>query len=178
MIKECYNISILDWPAAPEYSLIWTDPPWEQSALNMFQTMMRKQTGIDVNNKISDLIEKLARLADVTKPLFIEYSVKGHELVIEIMKKWGHQLCKKIITAQANGKPFIILSFNNAYNFPEGLKGFENITHAIEVFHPQVIFDPFAGIGQTARTVIKSGCGYIGSEINPHRYKSLLKILS
>ena len=85
----------------------------------------------------------------------------------------GHRHKETIITRQQNDKPFVMLSFNNDYVFPRDLKGFSNIKHAIEVFQPKAIFDPFAGEGQTARTVINCGVSYIGSEPNTHRYSKL-----
>ncbi len=172
-VSAAYNCSILAWKEFPGYDIIWTDPPWEQKALNMFQTMMRKHTGQIQDDKIETLIDHLAALSDTNKPVFIEYSVKGHELVLNAMVRAGHQYNETIITRQQNDKPFVIMSFNNSYKFPSDLKGFANIRHAIEVFKPGVIFDPFAGEGQTARTVINCGVSYIGSEPNTHRYSKL-----
>ena len=39
----------------------------------------------------------------------------------------------------------------------------------------EIVFDPFAGIGFTAKAVKKAGKIYIGSEINPARFKKLQK---
>jgi len=139
--------------------------------------MMKNATGKVQDERIENLISKLATCTPSRIPVFIEYSVKGHELVIEIMQtRGGHFFNQAVMSTQANGNPFMILSFNNTYNFPGTMKGFQNIRHAIDVFKPQVIFDPFAGIGQTAKMVISCGVTYIGSEVNPARYSQLKKV--
>ena len=174
--SAAFNCSILSWAEFPESDLIWTDPPWEQKALNMFQTMMRKHTGQVQDDKIETLIEHLARLSHKNRPVFIEYSIKGHEMVLNEMIRAGHTHNENIQCLQQNGKPFLILSFNNTYTFPRNLKGFDNIKHAVEVFKPRVVFDPFAGEGQTARTFINTGVSYIGSEPNTWRFTKLQKV--
>ncbi len=75
MIRDFYNKSILEWNEFPEYDIVYTDPPWEQGALNMFQTMMRKQTGIQVNNDIETLLNHLASHCRTDKPVFIAYFI-------------------------------------------------------------------------------------------------------
>ena len=59
----------------------------------------------------------------------------------------------------------------------ENVEGFDLIKQTVTSLNAQVVFDPFAGIGNTAKAVRSVGAKYVGSEINPARYKQLIKVL-
>jgi len=171
-----YNKNILEWEIFPEYDIIWTDPPWGQRMLKWFQTELLKQTGKRDNNNITDILNHLALKSNKTKPIFIEYSVKNYKEVIKIMESNGHILNECIQAIQSNGNPFMILSFNNNIKIKRGLKGFNNIKYVLGILNPITVFDPFAGLGKTAKIVLECGVNYIGSEINSNKCKRILEI--
>ena len=49
---------------------------------------------------------------------------------------------------------------------------------AIRDIKPNIVFDPFAGIGYTARFVLKAGSSYVGAEMNYARYLRLKEVLN
>lgn len=177
-MNKAYCKDIMHWEEFPKYDIIWCDPPWGQSMVKYFETLMAKEYLIRPNHTIEDIIDKLASLAIIGKPVFIEYSIKDHDMIVLTMKKYGHIFDGITYTTQENGKPYCILCFNTYGYFPLGkYKGFEIINHVCDTFRFNSVFDPFAGIGKTAKYFIKNGKQYIGSEINPSRFKKLQKIL-
>lgn len=167
------NIDIMDCQQFPNYDILYCDPPWEQRMVKFFETQLQKQTGIKKENQIEAILNKLATLSDKSKPLFIEYSIKGHDRVIDIMQENGHQFFHKMILPQSNGKPYIVMCFNTNVKLREELKGGEIVTYVVQKFKNPVVFDPFAGIGFTARYVFEAGGKYIGYELNPKRFERL-----
>ena len=61
--------------------------------------------------------------------------------------------------------------------FEENTNGFDLVTEACIKLNAKTVFDPFAGIGKTAKAVMKAGAEYIGSEYNPQRYKKLKTVM-
>ena len=168
----------MEWEIFPEYDIIWTDPPWEQKMVNFFETMMFKTGQPKPMNSSDGIIKQLAMLAHLNRPVFIEYSLNGSETVIEIMVKAGHLFCNKVLSTQENGKPYCILVFNSIDFEPDGQKqGFKIIDFTCEHLNFNTVFDPFAGIGKTAKSFIKHGKTYIGSEINTARFDKLKNII-
>lgn len=174
---KSYNKDIMDWQEFPQYDLIWTDPPWETRMLKFFETMMRKQTGNAPANDLTAIFNKLGSLADTQKPMIIEYSVQGHQKVIDIMREHGHFLTHKKKMDQSMNRPFVILAFNFKGHFIADTKGFKIITDTLKMYSKSgIVFDPFAGIGNTCKAVKAAGWEYIGSELNPERFKRLQAI--
>lgn len=171
-----YNKDIMDWNVFPKYDIIWCDPPWNDRMVKFFETMMLKKGYKKPNNTIIDIITKLSELSDINKPIFIEYSVKGSELVIDLMCQNGHVFTKKITSTQSNGKPYLILVFNTDFTPNGNCIGFDIIKDVCNRFSFNTVFDPFAGIGKTANAFIKCNKTYIGSEINPYRFEKLKKV--
>ncbi len=158
----------------PEYDVLYCDPPWEDRMVKFFQTQTKKQAGVIVDNNINDIITSLAKLSNTKKPVYIEYSIKGSDFVINTMTKYGHTFKQKQELIQSNNKPYVIMSFNTDLVIPKNLKGIEIIKYVIK--KNQLIFDPFAGIGFTARVVLELGAKYIGYELNPKRFERLENI--
>lgn len=168
------NIDIMKVGEFPPYDIIYTDPPWEQGLVKMFETIQFKQTGIErPNNSIDEILNHLAKLSHTDKPIWIDYSVKGHERVLHIMKSKGHTFNEKKILIQTNGKPYIVMSFNTNIKMTDS-NGFDNIRDIVRKTKAEVVFDPFAGIGAIAKTVLGEGSDYVGYELNPARYKRLV----
>ncbi len=177
-MNKAFNKDIMSWDKFPEYDIIWCDPPWENKMVKFFETMMFKSGQRKPNNSIEDIIEKLAVLAHKNKPVFIEYSLKGSDDIIAIMINAGHLFYSKVESLQENGNPYCILVFNSIDFEPDGSKqGFKIIDFTCQNFNFDIVFDPFAGIGKTAKTFIKNGKSYIGSEINTERFNKLYKVL-
>ncbi len=176
-MRKSYNKDIMEWNEFPKYDIIWTDPPWEERMVKWFQGKMKKETGIEVKNTLTQIITKLATLTKTDKPIVIEYSVKGHEYIVDVMQSKGHVLKSKNIRLQSMGREFILLVFNVPVTIPNQ-KGFAIIEEFFTVNKFGIVFDPFAGIGATAKSVIKTGTFYIGSELNPERYKRLANVLN
>lgn len=174
-----FNKDILDWDSFPNYDIIWCDPPWEQKMVNYFETILHKNGYDKPNRTINSILNHLAKKANINKPLFIEYSIKGHELVIDIMQNNGHKLVDKVISTQENGNTYLILVFNIKPGLINGsCKGFKIIDSLCKNYSFQTVFDPFAGIGKTAKAFLKNNKNYIGSELNPERFKKLISIIS
>ena len=173
-MNEAINIDIMDWQEFPKYDILWTDPPWGERMVKFFQKLAA-QHGKDVNHTLPDLVNHLASKATNQKPLFVEMNMKGYEEVNKIITAKGHKL-NNITHAQYKDKrPYVILAYNTNILIPDGLEDGQNIAYAIEHLKPQTVFDPFAGIGVTARHVISAGASYIGSEVNPNRYAKLVR---
>lgn len=167
----------MDWTEFPKYDIIWCDPPWEQKMVNYFETMMFKSGQEKPKNTIENIISKLAELSNTDKPVFIEYSIKGFELIVDIMIGYGHNFCEKVYSIQENGNPYFILVFNSENYSPDGSKkGFEIINQTCKDLDFKTVFDPFAGIGKTAKYFIKNDKIYIGSEINKERFNKLKRV--
>jgi len=163
----------MEWTEFPAYDMIWTDPPWEQKMVNFFQTIMKRDSGKEAKNTITAIITQLAMLSDNKKLMVVEYSITGHELVVDVMKKYGHTLKAKHQRTY-DKRPFLVLIFNQDIDLFDTKNESELITKTLDKLENiNVVFDPFAGIGFTAKAVRKAGKKYIGSEINPHRFKRL-----
>ena len=166
----------MDWDAFPKYDVLWTDPPWGQRMVNWFQNKLYKDTGRVVDRTIEELLYKLGELSNSYFPLFVEYSVAEHEMVLEIMSECGHTLDYVVKGKQQNNDPFVICVFNSNYdkevNPPvEPMKGFQYIEYFLNILQPKIVFDPFSGIGKTKKKVESLGFEYIGSELNEKRKK-------
>ena len=179
MVKA-YNKDIMDWEEFPYYDVMFTDPPWQQQALSMFQTMLKKNTGIVKSHTIDQILTQLAKLSSTNKPCIIAYSVKGSDLVIETMKRHGHTYNGTYERMQSMGRPHVLIVFNdfeNVIKIPDA-KGLDIVTKTLEAIpFVGIVFDAFAGIGKTAEATQKAGWQYIGSEINASRFAKLVKVL-
>ena len=177
-MNKAYNRDILDWDSFPDYDIICCDPPWEQKMVNYFETLMFKSGQIKPQNTIIDILQKLAKLSHKNKPVFIEYSIKGYKKVIDTMVNEGHLFYSCVESLQENGKPYCILVLNSIDFEPDGTKqGFNIIDFTCDNFKFKTVFDPFAGIGKTAKRFIKNNKTYIGSEINTQRLNKLKEVL-
>ena len=172
------NIDIIKVNLFPEYDILYCDPPWEDRMVKFFQTQLKKDTGLIVENDIDVILNKLAFLANCNKPAFVEYSILGTDRVISHFQNNGHKHIETILGHQKNGLPYNIISFNTSFKLPENPKGFNSVSYVVKGLKPNVVFDPFAGIGKTAEAVYKSGASYIGYELNPKRYEKLMKVIS
>lgn len=166
-------IDIMDVNEFPDYDILYCDPPWEQRMVKWFETKMSKDVGYKPENTINGILTKLAQLASTDKPTYIEYGTKGINRVIQAMEAEGHTLVGVSKVKQSNYNDFVIISFNNAAHVPENLVGFDIVKWVMEHEISDVVFDPFAGIGATAKVVLESGKKYIGYELNPKRFEKL-----
>ena len=176
MINEYFNKDIMTWDVFPDYDLLYTDPPWGVGLVKQFATIQQKQTGHRPTINFLEIINKLGSCADKTKPLVIEYAVKGYQEIINIMISHGHTFSRTDTRIQSMGRPFVIISFNCNLALSENVEGFEIISEIVTQLNAKTVFDPFAGIGKTAKAVKTTGAKYIGSEINPARYAKLVKV--
>lgn len=170
------NIDIMRVRSFPEYDILYCDPPWEQRMVKFFQTKLRKDTGVVVDNHINDLLYKLGDLADRKKPLYIEYSLMGYRDVVRKMTKLGHKFHSATEHTQANGNRFMLCAFNTDCEIDSSLKAGKVVEHVVKHHLCPIVFDPFAGIGFTAKHVYKGKGRYIGYELNPLRYERMNKV--
>lgn len=175
MIRN-YNKDIMEWNEFPPYDIIWTDPPWENGMVKLFQTMLFKDTGKVVQHTIDEILNHFFQIADRNKPIILEYSIRGHEKVLEIAEHQGHRVSSLNKRIQSVNRPFLVIVFNSDVKISEIGKGAQIITNTLKTMEGQVVFDPFAGIGFTAKAVIESGKTYIGSELNAKRYNKLISV--
>ena len=173
-----YNKNILDWNELPQHDIVWTDPPWEERMTKWFRTKMKKDTGKDVTFDFNSIINKLANLCNINKPLYIEYDIKYYHKIITLFESKGHKFVSKTTHMQVTKYPFVILTFNTKIKPSEGGTGNDAIVNTLNQYpDTQIIFDPFAGIGSTAKDVQKTKHIYIGSEINTMRFNKLKTIV-
>lgn len=171
---------ITNYVAFPEYDVFYGDPPWEENMVKFFQTQMMKDTGSSPKHNIAAVLTAIFGKASTSKPIIIEYSKKGAESVCDCAVKHGHRYSFSIEREQANGHTFVMLFFNmEKVAVPSNLKGFALTKFVTQHFatllgRKPVIFDPFAGIGLTCKTVVKAGGIYIGSELNPNRLQKAI----
>lgn len=161
--------NIMDYTEFPEYDILYCDPPWGQGMVKFFNTQMFKDTGIRIETTFEGIINKLSELSSELKPIYIEMDAKNEALLIQYMTPKHRYICS-IDATQSNGNPYKIILFNNAKPFESGLVGFNQIKIIAEHYKGQRVFDPFSGIGKTKKAFERSGCTYIGSELNPKRY--------
>lgn len=176
MPHQLTNLDILKLPSFPDYDLIWTDPPWGQPMVKLFETMMAKNGHTPPSNCISDILNHFAALADKKKPVFVEYSVKETNNLIEIMLSKGH-FHQQTLLVKTPKITFNIISFNTCISLSGKHIGFRNVLDAIEQLQPKTIYDPFAGVGKIARFIAANGVTFLGNEINPSRFQKLKTVL-
>ena len=177
-MSHAFCKDIMDWDQFPSYDLLYTDPPWGDRMVKFFETTARKQTGSAPTRSAKEILTHLAKLAITNAPLVIEYEIKGWDAVIAIMEAEGHKCTGKIEAVQSMGRPFVILPFNCEISLPEGIKGAQIVTEVVKQIGAKEVFDPFAGIGFTAKAVHDAGAEYIGSEMNSARFAKLEKIVT
>jgi len=170
-----YNRDIMEWETFPEYDAIHTDPPWGASMVKWFQNKMLKDVGTAPSHTIEAILEQLAKKSDPSKLTSVAYSKKGSDVLIHIMESHRHRLISVHEMTQENGNPYLWLTFNKPLQVIDAGKGYVSLIATFRPRPEQVFFDPFAGIGRTARAFRAAGKTYIGSELNPARYARLIK---
>lgn len=169
-----YNFNVMQFSSFPGYDFIWTDPPWGERMVKFFNTMAFKHTGKRPETTFLQIMTHFARLADTDKHIVMEFDVKGWKEVVKIMVDGGHRFIDAVPAVQSMGREFVLLRFNRQIDLViDGFKGFDIITESLKHYSGRVVFDPFAGIGLTAKAVRKARCQYIGSEMNTQRYQRL-----
>lgn len=156
--------------------MTFTDPPWENSALRMFETIMAKAGTPKPGNDIDAVLDRLFLLAPKDKPCFVEYSVKGHTRVIRCGLARGHQLHRVIHSEYVHG-PQVVVQFNSDMPLAANVKGWGVLDAAIAYHKPACIFEPFAGHGVHAARMVKLGVNVVASELNPARAAKAFKAL-
>ena len=173
----CFRRAVGEWESFPDYDVLWCDPPWGEGMLKLFARMARNAGHDPPADNLHGVLSSLFRLASTKKPLFVEYSHRGTDVPMRIAEHFGHTLAGVTYGVQTNDKPFVVLNFNTGgYTVPDNARGWDAVKHMIATFRPGVVFDPFAGLGKTAEAVVRAGATYIGSEMNPDRYRRLAEV--
>jgi len=177
MSKVDFIVSdIMDLPLdrAADCDLTFTDPPWEQGLVKMFETLAQRDAGLPKpGNTIDAILHRMFELAPKA-PCVVEYSVKGHTRVLEAGHAGGHLDGRVCHATQTNGKPYVFIIFNSGMPLPRNPKGWEMIDHVFEYHKPTKVFEPFAGHGQHTRRFVEHGADVIASELSPHRAQKLM----
>lgn len=176
-MSRAFCKDIMEWGEFPEYDLLYTDPPWGERMVKFFETQQRKDTGEAPNNGLNLILNKLFTLAATNKPLIVEYGIQGSEIIPRMAQEASHRLFKSIKGIQSNGRPFMVFVFNADISFDPLSKGFDYPYQAVMQTGAKTVFDPFAGIGATAKAVHLAGAEYIGSEINAKRFARLESVV-
>lgn len=171
------DIMAIPMDRAAGCDITFTDPPWEQGLVRMFETIQKKQTGIEPpGNDINEILKRLAALAPSDKPAFVEYGLKGYERVIVHMEDVGHRLHRVQPALQVNGKPYVILCFNTDIpDFEREPKNWDMLNRVNEYHKPKWVFEPFAGQGMHVGKWHKHGVNVRASELNPYRASKIVK---
>jgi len=157
---------------ANDCDLTFTDPPWEQGLVKMFETIRYKQTAVErVGNTIDGILNKLFQLAPKGKPCFVEYGMKGYERVEAIGQENGFVLAGTVIGTQLSGQPYATMCFNTDMNLSgaANLQGWGFLDKTLAHHKPTKVFEPFAGHGQHARRIAANGYGVRATEFNAAR---------
>lgn len=167
----CYNISYSgDNPILPilllnkihdETNLTLTDIiVWKKKSANPFQTSPNKLT------RISELIYVIVN-KDYLK------TFKANKEISKINEKTGQKFYKNYTN---------LIEAKNNDSFKTNLKATfssDLVEKLIHIYFPEnsIIYDPFIGIGTTAKGCINKKCNYIGSEILKEFYKDSMNYL-
>lgn len=143
----------------------------------MFETWLVKQGLPKPGNNIDSILQQLFYLWPITKPLYIEYSIKGNERVRHWGEKSGHTYFETIITKQTNKKPYALICFNTDIPTPFYAEGWDVLNKVLDYHKPKRVFEPFAGIGQSTKRILASGSEITANEINPLRYEKLNQVI-
>lgn len=178
-MNRLFNLDImqLEYPVAWECDICYTDPPWEQGMVSMFETWLVKQGLERPGNHIDSILERLFDLWPRTKPLYVEYSVKGSERVRHWGEKMGHTYHETIMAKQTNKKPYVVICFNTDIPTPFYAEGWDVLNKVLEYHKPKRVFEPFAGIGQSTKRILASGSKVTANEINPARFEKLKLVI-
>jgi len=152
--------------------LTYTDPPWEQRMVKSFETMAHKQSGLSKpGNQIEAILRRLFLLSPTGAPVFVEYGRQGWERVCSAARGTGRTFAFKTELPQTNGKPYLIWAFDtNMPPVPDYSGDAWAVLDAAAVFHrPRLVFEPFVGLGKTARRWKAHGASVRGAELNPER---------
>lgn len=163
--------------AAVGCDMTFTDPPWEQGLVKMFETLMFKAGYERPGNNIDDLLHRLFILAPDGYPCFVDYSVKGAQRVARIGREHGFELSGVVLLEQANSKPYASIQFNTDFSNEGDLSGWGLIRAVLRYHKPNKVFEPFAGLGVLARQCIALGIDVVASEMNPKRAERAFKAL-
>lgn len=166
----------------PPYDILYCDPPWGDGLVKMFETMMAKEGHPKPGNTIDGILSKLFSLAKRDKSLYVEWGEKGYDIVIQSAKLHRHTHSGTVRSTQKNGNALILMCFNTDY-IPQPKQGFHLVSDVAEYHLRSIsqktlqVFDPFAGIGATAKAVRSVGAHYIGYELNPARAARCQKVI-
>jgi hypothetical protein len=163
------DVMALPPDVAADCDMTFTDPPWEPSALKMFETTMEKGGHGRPGNNIDAILQRLFALAPSDKPCFIEYSVKGHDRVIHWGKAAGHTFVRTVIGTQLSRVPYAILQFNSDMPDMGSPVAWGALEAALDYHQPKCVFEPFAGHAVHTSRMAKRGIRVIASEVNPDR---------
>ena len=167
---------IMDLPSdvAEGCDMVYTDPPWEAGLVKMFETLANRDGGIDrPGNTIDGILKRLFELTPDGIPVFIEYSTKGHERVVDAGEAAGFKCTRVHRCIQTTKKPYVIIQFNSDMPSIDGAGGWEPIMAALNHHNPKRVFEPFAGHGQHTRRMVAHGAFVVASELNPARAAKL-----
>jgi len=162
----------------PDYAagcdLLYTDPPWEQSLVKMFETLAYRDANLPrPANEIDHILDWLFAITPGGIPAFIEYSVGGHERVVQHAHSHGFQCTQVHYCTQTNGKPYVILQFNSDMPPMDYVGGWVPLKKVMEYHKPRRVFELFAGHGQHIRRMIAAGAEVVAAELNPARAAKL-----
>jgi len=179
MVRRFCVSDIMDLPAnwAEGADLMYTDPPWEQKLVKMFETIAERDAGRGkAGNDINKILGRMFGLCPRGRPAFIEYGLEGYQRVERIGRMYGFRHAWTRQGTQTNGNPYVVVAFNTDMPAPGAFYGWEMLAKVHTHHKPGVIFEPFAGHGQHARRWASLlGCEVIVSEYNPARAAKLVE---
>lgn len=174
-VMEYDNLSCFPVP-----DIYFSDLPWGNSYVKMFETMMHRDSGIErPGNNMSNIADKFFSIIRNDRPVIVEFSIKGHEDLINLAEQHGHSIASVSMPSQTNGKKYAVIQFNT--NDPANLSnciGFQEIDAICQHYKPSTVIDLFAGIGKTTQRFLLNGVLVYGSELNPARFEKLKSIIN
>jgi hypothetical protein len=166
---------------------LYSDPPWGDSYLKMFQTHTYKATGVrppQINH--TELCQRYADLVSkyVTDYVFIETSYKCADEMIEHIGKHTSSHIVKDMT-YGNGLKAVLICFTigNAVMPEFDIRGLKQLPFVKTVLNSikkdnAIILDPCCGAGYTAKATLFHNMIFRGNELNPARLQKTIEFLN
>ena len=175
-------------------TVFYCDPPWGNAMLKFFQTLRKKQTGVDKQPVDNDRF--LAALGTSAKqyargPVFVEYGLKWADQVIRAMVACGLLHIDTLDVWYGSGKSrrpmhLHVFTAGAAFELSAGHRSAIQSTQAgpmvIESLRPYVVeggivVDPCCGFGYTAKAAVHHGMRFYGNELNDARLERAREFL-
>lgn len=154
---------------------MYTDPPWGAGAMKLFRTMNKESPSV---MDFEGLLVKLKNLAEeyVWGPVIIEM---GQRFQADVIRVFGKPLAT-YYPKYSTGITQTVMCYHREPDRDLGqFHGPALVAEALKsVGRPRSVFDPFIGLGTTAKACRKLGLMCLGNELNRERMLRTTEIMT